>query len=103
MLAQRAHVVVNDHNALDNAREDLEGANGKLELERDTYAAAAGAHAVAVMTEWDEYRTLDYRRIFESMVKPAFIFDGRNILDHQALHDIGFNVYAIGKRPLTTV
>jgi UDPglucose 6-dehydrogenase len=35
------------------------------------------------------------------MVKPAFIFDGRNILDHQKLHEIGFNVYAIGKPPLT--
>ena len=36
-----------------------------------------------------------------SMIQPAFIFDGRNILDHKALHDLGFNVYAIGKPPLT--
>ena len=53
-----------------------------------------------MLTEWDVYRTLDYRRIFESMVKPAFIFDGRNILDHRALYDIGFNVFPIGKKPL---
>ena len=69
-------------------------------FERDPYAAAAGAHAVAVLTEWDIYRKLDYPRIFDSMVKLAFIFDGRNILDHQALHAIGFNVYSIGKMPL---
>ena len=46
---------------------------------------------------------LDYRRIFESMEKPAFVFDGRNILDHQALHAIGFNVFPIGKTPLRQV
>jgi len=103
LLAERAHVVVTDPKALDNAREDLAGVDGNLVFERDPYAAAAGAHAVAVLTEWDIYRTLDYRRIFDSMIKPAFIFDGRNILDHQALHAIGFNVYSIGKMPLTTV
>ena len=103
LLAERAHVVVTDPKALENAREDLAGVDGNLVFERDPYAAAAGAHAVAVLTEWDIYRTLDYRRIFNSMIKPAFIFDGRNILDHQALHAIGFNVYSIGKMPLTTV
>ena len=103
LLAERAHVVVTDPKALENAREDLAGVDGNLVFERDPYAAAAGAHAVAVLTEWDIYRTLDYRRIFNSMIKPAFIFDGRNILDHQALHTIGFNVYSIGKMPLTTV
>jgi UDPglucose 6-dehydrogenase len=103
LLAERAHVVVTDPKALDNAREDLAGVEGTLVFERDPYAAAAGAHAVAVLTEWDVYRTLDYRRIFDSMIKPAFVFDGRNILDHQALHAIGFNVYSIGKMPLTTV
>jgi UDPglucose 6-dehydrogenase len=103
LLAERAHVVVTDPKALDNAREDLAEVDGNLMFERDPYAAAAGAHAVAVLTEWDIYRKLDYRRIFDSMVKPAFIFDGRNILDHQALHAMGFNVYSIGKMPLTTV
>jgi len=103
LLAERAHVVITDPEALDNAREDMSKADGNLVFEPDPYAAAAGAHAVAVLTEWDIYRTLDYQRIFDSMVKPAFIFDGRNILDHQALHAIGFNVYSIGKMPLTTV
>jgi UDPglucose 6-dehydrogenase len=103
LLAERAHVVITDPQALDNARDDMAGVQGTLEFEPDPYAAAAGAHAVAVLTEWDVYRTLDYQRIFDSMVKPAFIFDGRNILDHHALHAIGFNVYSIGKMPLTTI
>ena len=44
-----------------------------------------------------------YRAIFDSMEKPAFVFDGRNILDHEALHAIGFNVFPIGKPPLKHV
>jgi UDPglucose 6-dehydrogenase len=52
------------------------------------------------MTEWDVYRTLDWKKIFKSMEKPAFLFDGRNLLDHQGLYEIGFNVYPLGKTPL---
>jgi UDPglucose 6-dehydrogenase len=63
----------------------------------DPYKAAEGAHAIAIMTEWDEFKTLDYSKMFASMAKPAFIFDGRNILDGKALQKIGFEVYAIGK------
>lgn len=59
--------------------------------------AATGAHAIAVMTEWDEFTTLDYHEIYRVMSKPAFIFDGRNILPHDELRQIGFEVYAIGK------
>ena len=59
--------------------------------------AATGAHAIAIMTEWDEFAALDYNHIYSVMAKPAFIFDGRNILPHAALRDIGFQVYAIGK------
>ncbi|GMH66671.1 hypothetical protein TrVE_jg7866 [Triparma verrucosa] len=61
------------------------------------YDACDGAHAIAVLTEWDEFKTLDYQRIYEKMSKPAFIFDGRNIVDQAALRKIGFEVYAIGK------
>ena len=59
--------------------------------------AAKGDHAIAVMTEWDEFKTLDFKAIYDSMAKPAFIFDGRNILPHGKLEEIGFEVYAIGK------
>jgi UDPglucose 6-dehydrogenase len=61
-------------------------------------AAASGAHAIAVLTEWDEFKTADFKTIYDSMQKPAFLFDGRNILDHKALSGIGFDVHAIGKR-----
>jgi len=59
--------------------------------------ACKGAHAIAVVTEWDEFKDLDFAAIYENMEKPAFVFDGRNILDHDALREIGFEVYAIGK------
>ena len=61
------------------------------------YDACLGAHAIAILTEWDEFRTLDYQRIYAGMAKPAFVFDGRNVVDHKALRKIGFEVYAIGK------
>jgi UDPglucose 6-dehydrogenase len=64
---------------------------------RDAYEACRGAHVIAVITEWDEFRDLDYRRIHEGMYKPAFLFDGRNILDLVALREIGFEAYGIGK------
>lgn len=49
------------------------------------------------MTEWDEFTSLDFKSIYDSMSKPAFVFDGRNVLPHAALREIGFEVYAIGK------
>lgn len=64
---------------------------------QDAYSACEGAHAIATLTEWDEFKTLDFDRIFASMAKPAFVFDGRNILDHEKLRKIGFEVYAIGQ------
>ena len=64
---------------------------------KDPYEAAKGAHAILVMTEWDMFKDLDYERIYADMQKPAFLFDGRNILDHAKLRKIGFQVYAIGK------
>jgi len=63
----------------------------------DPYSAAAGSHAIACMTEWDEFRGYDYARIYAGCSKPAFVFDGRNVLDHAALSKIGFEVHAIGK------
>jgi len=73
------------------------GLEQNIITEFDPYTAAENAHAIAVLTEWDEFKTLDYHRIYQSMTKPAFIFDGRNVLPHQQLRDIGFEVYVIGK------
>lgn len=68
-----------------------------LKVEEDPYAACQDAHAVAILTEWDEFKSYDWQKIYDSMLKPAQVFDGRNILDHEALRKIGFRVYAIGK------
>ena len=101
LIEERAIVVVTDPQALKNARKDLSGNQGVVDYVADPYSAAAGCHAIAVMTEWEIYRELDYQRIYDSMEKPAFIFDGRNILDHRSCYEIGFNVYPIGKPHLT--
>ena len=69
----------------------------KIEVCSDAYEAVEGAHALAILTEWDEFRDLDYRKIYDRMMKPAFIFDGRNIANRKELIDIGFKVYAIGR------
>jgi UDPglucose 6-dehydrogenase len=55
------------------------------------------AHAVAVITEWDEFAEYDWQRIYDNMKKPSFLFDGRNLLNHSALRNIGFKTYAIGR------
>ena len=98
LIEERAHVVITDPKALGNARRDLADLPQDLiTYESDPYKAAEGAHAIAIMTEWRQFKELDYRRIYDSMEKPAFIFDGRNILDVDALYDIGFSVYPIGR------
>ncbi|EFK07508.1 nucleotide sugar dehydrogenase [delta proteobacterium NaphS2] len=101
LMEERAELVITDPEAIDNAKADLKGAIGNITYTEDPYDAAAGCCAIAVMTEWSLYKSLDYREIYRKMAKPAFIFDGRNILDHEALHNMGFNVFPIGKPPLT--
>jgi UDPglucose 6-dehydrogenase len=63
----------------------------------DPYKAIDKAYAVAILTEWDEFRTYNWSQIYTDMLKPAYLFDGRNILDPQQLKEIGFIVYSIGK------
>ncbi|MDZ4059435.1 MAG: UDP binding domain-containing protein, partial [Bacteroidales bacterium] len=65
--------------------------------EADPYEACRDSHAIAILTEWDEFRTYDWQRIFDNMKKPAFVFDGRTIVDKDKLSAIGFKVYQIGK------
>lgn len=100
LLEERAEIVITDSHALDNARADLGADARRVTFEPDPYAAAAGAYAIALLTEWSYFAELDYQAIYKSMVKPAFVFDGRNILDHRSLFKMGFDVYAIGKPPL---
>jgi UDPglucose 6-dehydrogenase len=101
LIEERAELVITDPKALNNAMIDLEGIEGKITYAEDPYESSAGCDAIAVMTEWEIYANLNYEKIYRSMAKPAFIFDGRNILDHKRLFEIGFNVFPIGKPPLT--
>lgn len=68
-----------------------------LTFNSDPYEACDNAHAIAVMTEWDEFKVYDWQRIYDKMHKPAFLFDGRNILNREKLTEIGFQVFTIGK------
>jgi UDPglucose 6-dehydrogenase len=97
LMEERAEVVLCDPQALENARIDLGDLTDKIHFEPDPIAAAKGAHAIALLTDWPEYANLDYEAIHARMVKPSFVFDGRIALPHEKLHEIGFNVFPIGK------
>ena len=62
----------------------------------DVYDACENAHAIAIMTEWNEFKAYDWQKIYDSMLKPAFLFDGRNLLDASSMRTIGFQYQAIG-------
>lgn len=101
LLEEQADLAVYDPKAIPNARKDLAGCAGKIHYCSDPYEAVRGAHAIALLTDWREFASLDYGKIFSLMEKPAFVFDGRNLLDHRALYDLGFNVYPLGKPALS--
>jgi len=63
----------------------------------DPYKALNEAHAIVILTEWDEFKTYDWQKLYENMLKPAFVFDGRNILLKEMMEEIGFVFYSIGK------
>lgn len=63
----------------------------------DPYETCKDSHAVAVLTEWDEFNNYDWQKIYDNMLKPAYIFDGRDVLEAEKLKAIGFRVYTIGK------
>lgn len=101
LLVEHAKVCVYDPKVpADEIKADTLGKgveNSRLSIAKDAYEACAGAHAIAILTEWDEFKTLDYAKIFAAMPKPAFLFDGRNIVDLAALRKIGFRASGIGK------
>ena len=114
LLEERARLVIYDPRVPESQiRSDLELAftdsagnlsekNRKLietnvTVAGDSYAAANEAHAITVLTEWDEFKTIDASRVFKGMRQPAFIFDGRSILDRKMLVKIGFEVHSIGR------
>lgn len=101
LVGEHASLAIYDPKAIENAKLDLANTEGRIEYFEDPYEAVRGAHAIALITDWKEFTTYDYEKIFSLMEKPAFIFDGRNILDHQHLYSLGFNVFPLGKPALT--
>lgn len=105
LLVERALVVVYDpyveeqrmKEELRRQGVDIDGAKGQLQFSNDPYSAATDAHAFAVLTAWQQVEELDFDRIYSKMMKPAFFFDGRNVLPHQALKNMGAQVYAVGQ------
>ncbi|MEC3908046.1 nucleotide sugar dehydrogenase [Tamlana sp. 2201CG12-4] len=85
-----------DLNYLGNRTEE-ENHKGLTTCVDSPYEALNDAHAVAIMTEWDEFKSYDWKKIYKNMKKPAFIFDGRNLLDKSEMNKIGFEYYSIGK------
>jgi UDPglucose 6-dehydrogenase len=93
---EHVRLTITDPKALDNAKKDLADLEG-VSYELDEYRAVEGVDAVVVMTDWRHYPTLDWQKIFDSMRKPALVFDTRNCLDGAKLKEIGFKVLNIGK------
>ncbi|WP_299100125.1 nucleotide sugar dehydrogenase [uncultured Winogradskyella sp.] len=106
LLSEQANIAVYDPKVNgEKVQVDLNYLNTRSEAENndlvksynDPYEVTKDAHAVAIMTEWDEFKTYDWQKIYSQMKKPAFIFDGRNILDPVEMKKIGFEYSSIGK------
>ena len=87
--------VLTDINYL-NTRTEEENSNN-INYASTPYESIKDAHAIAIMTEWDEFVSYDWEKIYQQMKKPAFIFDGRNLLDKNKMNKIGFEYYSIGQ------
>ena len=86
--------VMSDLNYLESRPESVNEKH--IDYQQNPYEVCQNAHAIAVLTEWDEFKDYDWQKIFDSMLKPAFVFDGRNILNAEKLTKIGFQYQAIG-------
>lgn len=95
LIAEGAEVAVYDPKVL--ASDILELTDNQAVVCNSPEEAAKDAHAILVLTEWDEFKSLNYQSMFDSMTKPAFLIDGRNILDLAVLQEIGFHASGIGK------
>ena len=86
--------ILNDLNYL-NTRTASQNQQG-VSVVSNPYEACKDAHAIAVLTEWDEFKSYDWQKIYDNMAKPAFVFDGRNLLNAEEMKKIGFVFQSIG-------
>jgi len=105
LISERANIAVFDPKVAENQilsdlnyleSRSVEENKKYISVENNGYDACNKAHAIAILTEWDEFKTYDWQKIYDNMLKPAFVFDGRNILNKAALEKIGFIYQAIG-------
>ena len=97
LINEEAKVVVYDPKVeATQIQYDLGNQSEDIGIETNPYEACKNAHAVAILTEWDEFTTYDWQKIYDNMLKPAFVFDGRNILNKQKMNEIGFVYTAVG-------
>lgn len=105
LLEEGAHLAIYDPQVdLDGVTQHLlhlgvsqEAIDKQIAVTQTAGEATTGAHATAILTEWDEFKTLDWKEIYSTMLKPALLFDGRNILPGKEIREIGFDFRAIGK------
>ena len=106
LLDEQAEILVYDPKvSAEQIYADLDYLNTRSETENrklltvvnDPMEAMDDAHAIAILTEWDEFKTYNWEAIYNMMLKPAFIFDGRKLLDSKKIKAIGFNHFAIGE------
>ncbi|HKW75019.1 MAG TPA: UDP-glucose/GDP-mannose dehydrogenase family protein [Terriglobales bacterium] len=94
LLEEGATVCAYDPAAMPNAKRQVR--HPHLSFAADPYAAARDAHALLVLTDWEEFRTLDLRRLQNSLVN-SLIFDGRNLYSPKSMAAQGFSYYSIGR------
>ena len=102
LLEEKANLAIYDPRVTKDSILGTLGLSGKdadtrIEFCSSADQACEGAHAIALLTEWDEFKDLDYSSIFGKMHQPAIFFDGRNLLDLEVLKKIGFRAHGIGK------
>jgi UDPglucose 6-dehydrogenase len=105
LISERANIAVFDPKVAENQilsdlnyleSRSAEDNKKYISVENNGYDACNNAHAIAILTEWDEFKTYDWQKIYDNMLKPAFVFDGRNVLNKTELEKIGFIYQAIG-------
>ncbi|WP_395046130.1 UDP-glucose 6-dehydrogenase [Flavobacterium sp.] len=105
LIVEQAKIAVYDPKVSEKQiKEDLisldENQLKLIQVNQDPYEACHNSHAIAVLTEWDEFNSYDWKKIYDNMLKPAFVFDGRNLLDKKQMTEIGFTYIAVGSSNL---
>jgi UDPglucose 6-dehydrogenase len=93
LLEAGAKVRVHDPKAMPNLRREF---GDRIAYLADAYAAAEGAEALIICTEWNEFRSPDFDRLRKALRRPL-IFDGRNLYAPDAMRRLGFQYYSIGR------